>query len=301
LVFRFSRGKLLAERIGPGSVLAFEASSFALVTSLNPARRLLMPRNSIRRLVTAILALILIAGFLLVDTSAQKRRRRRRTSSAPRIENPAIYQPSPADNTNSAADTSNNDTAAAQPARKTGEQDPEAMKKTIRTLSVQVDKLTDKISQMEESQRSLVDLERLSRAETRSAALRAELRDVQAKQSDLQAKAEDVDYALKPENIERSTSGYGTTHPEELRAQRRQQLENEKQRLRKQLDQLAASEARLNEAIAASDAEIDRLRKKLDAADEAAIQNAKTKAQSEDMSPTESAPRPTPTPSPYPR
>ena len=262
-----------------------------------------MPRNSIRRLVTAILALILIAGFLLVDTSAQKRRRRRRTSSAPRIENPAIYQPSPTDNTNSSTDTGNSaDTTAAdaQPARKTGEQDPEAMKKTIRTLSVQVDKLTDKISQMEESQRSLVDLERLSRAETRSAALRAELRDVQAKQADLQAKAEDVDYALKPENIERSTSGYGTTHPEELREQRRRQLENEKQRLQKQLDQLATSEARLNEAIAASDAEIDRLRKKLDAADEAAIQNAKTKAQSEDVSPTEPGPRPTPTPSPYP-
>lgn len=255
-----------------------------------------MPKNSIRRLVTAILALILIAGFLLVDSSAQKRRRRKRTSSAPQIENPAIYQPSPTDNTNSA----DPNTADAQPAPKTGEQDPEAMKKTIRTLSVQVDKLTDKISQMEESQRSLVDLERLSRAETRSAALRTELREVQSKQADLQAKAEDVEYALKPENIERSTSGYGTTHPEELRAQRRRQLENEKERLQKQLDQLATSEARLNEAIAASDAEIDRLRKKLEAADEAAIQNGKTKAQSEDMSPAEPAPRPTPTPSPYP-
>jgi chromosome segregation ATPase len=259
-----------------------------------------MPRNSIRRLVTVVLALFLIAGFLLVDTSAQKRRRRRRTSSAPRIENPAIYQPSPNDNSNSSGDTDTNATDT-QPARKPGEQDPDAMKKTIRTLSGQVDKLTDKISQMEESQRSLVDLERLSRAETRSAALRTELREVQAKQADLQAKAEDVDYALKPENIERSTSGYGTTHPEELREQRRRQLESEKQRLQKQLDQLATSETRLNEAIAASDAEIDRLRKKLDAADEAAIQNAKTKTQSEDASSAEPAPRPTPTPSPYPR
>ena len=255
-----------------------------------------MPKNSIRRLVTAILALILIAGFLLVDSSAQKRRRRKRTSSAPQIENPAIYQPSPTDNTNSA----DPNTADAQPAPKTGEQDPEAMKKTIRTLSVQVDKLTDKISQMEESQRSLVDLERLSRAETRSAALRTELREVQSKQADLQAKAEDVEYALKPENIERSTSGYGTTHPEELRAQRRRQLENEKERLQKQLDQLATSEARLNEAIATSDAEIDRLRKKLDAADEAAIQNGKTTGQA-DTSSAEPAPKATPTPSPYPR
>jgi chromosome segregation ATPase len=254
-----------------------------------------MPKNSMRRLLTAVLALILMAGFLLVDSNAQKRRRRRR-ASAPRIENPAIYQPATTDNANSTGDTGNTgDTNAARPA----EQDPETMKKTIHVLSTQVDKLTDKLTQMEESQRSLVDLERLSRAETRSAALRAELRDVQAKEADLQAKADQIDYDLKPENIERSTSGYGTTHPEELREQRRRQLESEKQRLQKQLDQLATSHSRLDEAIATSDAEIDRLRKKLDAADEAAIENAKTKAQSGGT--TAPAPKATPTPSPYPR
>ena len=154
---------------------------------------------------------------------------------------------------------------------------------------------------MEESQRSLVDLERLSRAEARSAALHAELRDVQAKQADLEASAEDIDYALKPENIERSTAGYGTTHPEELREQRRRQLESEKQRVRKQLDQLAASQTRLEQAIATSDAEIERLRKKLDAADEAAIQNAKTKAQTEGSSQSSQPyPSPSPSPTPYP-
>src|SRR5882762_9806023 len=141
-----------------------------------------MPKHSVRRLVTAVLAIFLVAGFLLVDSSAQKRRRRRRAPSAPRITNPAIYQPSPTDSTNT-SDTSATDTNAAdaQPARPAGEQDPDAMKKTIRTLSTQWDKLNNKPTQREESQRSLFVLERLSRAETRSAALRAELRDVQAK------------------------------------------------------------------------------------------------------------------------
>jgi hypothetical protein len=258
-----------------------------------------MPGHSIRRLLTAVLAIFLVAGFLLVDSSAQKKRRRKRTSSTPRIENPAIYQPSP-ENANSADTSNTNNSSETQPARPAGQQDPEAMKTTIRTLSVQVDKLTDKINQMEESQRSLVDLERLSRAETRSAAMRTELRDVQAKESELEARAEDVDYALKPENIERAAAGYGTTRPEEVREQRRKQLENEKERLRRQLDQLAVSRTRLEEAIATSDAEIDRLRKKLDAADEAAIQDAKTKAQS-DAAAAEASPRPTPTPSPNPR
>lgn len=264
-----------------------------------------MSKHLVRKLVTGAVALFMIAGFLLVDSSAQKRRRKRRPS-APRITNPAIYQPSPADNANSnSSDTSNANPADAtqsdtQPARPATEEDPQAMKKTIRTLSTQVDKLTDKLTQMEESQKSLVDLERLSRAEARSSALHAELRDVLAKKAELEARAEDIDYALKPENIERSTAGYGTTHPEELREQRRKQLENEKQRVRKQLDLSAASETRLNQAIATSDAEVERLRKKLDAADEAAIQNAKTKAQAEGTASGSAEPRAKPSPTPYP-
>ena len=252
-----------------------------------------MVKNSMRRFLTVLVALVLIAGFLLVDSNAQKRKRRRRTPSAPRITNPAIYQPSPTDNSDT-NNTTDLNTTVTQP---TPTEDPEEMKKTIRTLSTQVDKLSDKLTQMEEGQRSLVDLERLSRAEARSTALRAELRDVQAKESDLEAKAEDIDYALKPENIERSTAGYGTTHPEELREQRRKQLESEKLRVRKQLDQLVISHSRLDQAIATSDAEVERLRKKLDAVDEAAIQNAKTKAQSEGTT-SEPALRPTPTPTP---
>lgn len=261
-----------------------------------------MPKHLVRKLVTGAVAFFMIAGFLLVDSSAQKRRRRRRPRpSAPRITNPAIYQPSPTENANSnSGDTSNANPAATPSDTPATEEDPQAMKKTIHTLSTQVDKLTDKISQMEESQKSLVDLERLSRAEARSSALHAELRDVQGKQAELEARAEDLDYALKPENIERSTAGYGTTRPEELREQRRKQLENEKQRVRKQLDQLAASETRLEQAIATSDAEVERLRKKLDAADEAAIQNAKTKAQAEGTVSEPAEPRAKPSPTPYP-
>lgn len=259
-----------------------------------------MLKGSVRRLAIAALALLMIAGLFLVDSSAQRRRRRRR-SSAPRITNPAIYQPPTTENANSNSAetvTTNENTNTSQTS---APPDPETMKQTIRALSSQVDKLTNKISQMEEAQRSLVDLERLSRAEQRATSLRAELRDVQAKESDLQARAEDLDYALKPENIERSVAGYGTTHPEELREQRRRQLEGEKERVRKQLEQLASSRAHLEQAIAAADVEVERLHRRLDAADAAAIQNVKTNAQSNEG--TEQPPPPprlSPSPSPYP-
>jgi len=243
-----------------------------------------MPEGSIRKLVVVVLAIVVMTG-LLVDSAAQKRKRtRRRAPSTPKITNPDIYQPSPVDNVNAGtSETSapgNSNSNAAQ------SEDPEAMKKTIRGLSNQVDKLSDKLNEMQASQASMVDLERLSRAEQRSSQLRTELREVQGKKADLEAHVEQLENDLKPENIERAVAGYGTTRPEELRAQRQKQLENDRTRSRQQIDQLAASEGRIQQAIATSDVEIDRLQKKLEAADKAAIENAKTGSQ----------PSPTPTP-----
>jgi len=243
-----------------------------------------MPEGSIRKLVVVVLAIVVMTG-LLVDSAAQKRKRtRRRAPSTPKITNPDIYQPSPVDNVNAGtSETSapgNSNSNAAQ------SEDPEAMKKTIRGLSNQIDKLSDKLNEMQASQASMVDLERLSRAEQRSSQLRTELREVQGKKADLEAHVEQLENDLKPENIERAVAGYGTTRPEELRAQRQKQLENDRTRTRQQIDQLAASEGRIQQAIATSDVEIDRLQKKLEAADKAAIENAKTGSQ----------PSPTPTP-----
>ena len=248
-----------------------------------------MSKHSIRRFAFVGLVVLLIGVMFLGESAAQRRRRRHR-STAPRITNPAIYQPSDNSNANAAE-------AAAENANSTStNEDPEAMKKSIRSLSSQVDRLSEKLGQMEESQRSLVDLERLSRAEQRSAQLRSELHDTLSKESDLQARAEDLDYALKPENIERATAIYGSTHPEEMREQRRRQLQSERERVQKQVDQLAANRARLEQAIAASDVEAERLRKRLDAADAAAVQNAKTN----NGSSSQAAPKPSPSPYPTP-
>lgn len=245
-----------------------------------------MLSKSVRGLIVVILA-VLLAGLFLVDSNAQRRRRRTRSRrvSTPRITNPAIYEPPASDNANDNANTSSSESTTAP----TQNQDP-----TIRDLSTQVNQMSNKINQMEQSQRTLVDLERLSRAEQRSADLWKQLRDVEAQQSDLQARAEEIDYALKPENIERAVAGYGSTHPEELREQRRKQLEGEKARVQKQLDQLAANHAHLETAIAGADAEVERLKSRLDAADKAALENSKTTTQSQGASPAA-------TPSPSPR
>lgn len=254
-----------------------------------------MPEGSIRKLVIVVLAMVVMTG-LLVDSAAQKRKRSRtkRRPSAPKITNPEIYQPSPVENLNSNSSensatensNSNSNSNSSQP------EDPESMKRTIRTLSNQVDKLSDKLSEMQASQQSMADLERLSRAEQRSSQLRTELREVLAKKVDLEIHLEQVENDLKPENIERAVAGYGTTKPEQLREQRKKSLENDRTRTRTQIDQLAASESRIQQAIATSDVEVDRLQKKLEAADKAAIDNAKTGS----TNPSQPVASPTPTP-----
>jgi hypothetical protein len=91
-------------------------------------------------------------------------------------------------------------------------------------------------------------------ASEQAATLRLQLVDIQGKEGDLQLRVQQLDEDLKPENIERATSGYGSTRPEELREQRRKQLELEKKTALAQLEQLAISRTRLEAAIANADA-----------------------------------------------
>src|SRR5947209_13283461 len=94
-----------------------------------------------------------------------------------------------------------------------------------------------------------------SPAQEQAARLRLQLSDVQAKQTELQMRLQQLEEDLKPENIERSLAGVGSTRPEDLREQRQRQLEIERTSVRAQLDQLAVSRTRLETAIARADAE----------------------------------------------
>src|SRR5437879_233847 len=92
-------------------------------------------------------------------------------------------------------------------------------------------------------------------AQDRAASLRAQLVETQAKQAELQTRLEQLEEELKPENIERSVAGVGSTHPEELREARRRQLEIQKKGVQAQLEILAASRTRLENAIALAEVE----------------------------------------------
>jgi hypothetical protein len=61
--------------------------------------------------------------------------------------------------------------------------------------------------------------------------LQLQLLEVEAKESELQDRARQLDVELKPENIERYFAGVGSTRPEELREMRRRQLNIERERV----------------------------------------------------------------------
>jgi hypothetical protein len=92
-----------------------------------------------------------------------------------------------------------------------------------------------------------------SAAETASG-LRSQLQLIQERENALLAQRQQLDEALKPENIERSQALNGSTRPELAREAMRRQLEAEKAGVNRQLDELARDKARIEGQISAADA-----------------------------------------------
>lgn len=238
--------------------------------------------NRIGRHLVVIVALALVASLLFVEVGAQtrkkkrSRRARRPVAAKPVITNPQIAPPTTAENATgsdvkvistadqNASDTEQSPEAIEAKKPKTTPSDQDEMQRTITSLSNQVNRLNDRLSKMQEDDRYLMDMERLTRAEQRAEQLRTQLIDVQSKMADLQSRLEQVEYMLRPENVEKSTQGYGTVHPEEMRDARRRQLESERSRIQAQLDILEKSQTRLESAITTADSEVDLLKARLD-------------------------------------
>src|SRR5690242_16172143 len=232
--------------------------------------------------------LILSVGLLTGEAQTRKKKRTRRArkpaAARPVITNPTIAPPTATTTTTPSSDVkiiseSNNGsdsneqlqgwkpkvTAPEQPSSQGSQGSaPSDMQDTINNLSNQVNRLNEKLTQMQEDDRYQLDMERLTRAEQRAEQLRMQLVDVQSKIADLEAQLEQIDYALKPENIDRATQGYGTVHPEDARDARRKQLESQKSRTQAQLKILQTSESRLEVSVANADNEVDTLRAKLE-------------------------------------
>lgn len=234
----------------------------------------------IRKYIKFLIAACLIVSFCLVEADAQTRRKKRRRSvpAAPKpvITNPTIAPPEASKtptpdgdvkiiSTDDSTKDSNEQLQSSKPKVTVPEPtEEEKTQQTIGDLSRQVDRLNNKLTQMQEDDRYQMDMERLTRAEQRAEQLRSQLMDVQAKIADFEAKIEQIEWALRPENLDNSTAGYGSTRPESLREARKKSLESERTRVQAQLKLAETSRTRLEGAVSNADSEVDLLRAKLE-------------------------------------
>ena len=224
-----------------------------------------------KRLALFAFAVLISLSLCLVDAQGQRRKRRTRSKAKPAAPKPVITNPTIAPAGEDGSDVKIVSTAedGDQESKTSSDTKAEAKKpdneEDINRLNNKLDKLNNKLSQMQENDRAMVDLDRLSRAEQRAEGLRAQLLDNETKLADLQARLDQIEFAIKPENIERSTATYGSTRPEEARESLRRSLQNDKTRVENQIKILESGKTRLEQAITTADAEVDMLRRKLEA------------------------------------
>ncbi len=236
----------------------------------------------IRNYIKFLIAACLIVSFCVVESDGQTRRKRRSRRAAPAAPKPVITNPpiAPPDATKSPESSGDVKIISTADSNKesSGENlqgwkpkvtvpeptEDEKTTQTINNLSTQVERLNNKLTQMQEDDRYQLDMERLTRAEQRAEQLRSQLMDVQGKIADFEAKLEQIDWALRPENLDNSMAGYGSTRPEAARDARKKQLESERGRVQAQLKLAETSRSRLEVAVSNADSEVDLLRAKLE-------------------------------------
>jgi hypothetical protein len=79
--------------------------------------------------------------------------------------------------------------------------------------------------------------------------LRNELSQLLDREAEIKMRLQQLDYELQPENIQRFFAGVGSTRPEELRENRRRNLQAEKDRLQQQLNEISQDRPKLDAAI----------------------------------------------------
>ena len=148
--------------------------------------------------------------------------------------------------------------------------DIEKLRKLVSQLSAEVGRLRAEVAKLEKYQQIDYLRAQLLKEEQRTETLQRELSDIAAKETPLQKRLDEIEPQLRPDRIERSLAGVGSTRPEENREAVRTQLSNEKRRIQIQLDQFNLNRRRLESSISTAEASITVLRQRLSEAVRAA-------------------------------
>lgn len=151
--------------------------------------------------------------------------------------------------------------SAAQPVQSNLNADQ--LRKTVQQLTAELARIKKRVAELEKDRQVDSLQDKLVKEQQRAETLHAQLLATMEKEATLQARADQLDEQLRPENIDRSLAGVGGLHPEDARESLRRRLTNDRRRLQSQLDLLQQDHTRLQASLADSDAAILRLRLRL--------------------------------------
>jgi len=146
------------------------------------------------------------------------------------------------------------------------------LRKSLQTLNTRLQAISEELlapdsKQGESSGDSLkrisTNLDLLTRTEERAGVLRKQLVEVIEKETALKSRMTQIDEEIRPENIERTMSGIGTTRTSELRDTRRRVLETERKGLESLLILNTQGRIRLEEDVRQAEQLVARIRQRL--------------------------------------
>jgi len=166
---------------------------------------------------------------------------------------------------------------AADPSPGTSSADPIAnelslLRKSLQTLNSRLQVISDGLlapdtksetESKERLKRISTNFDLLTRAEERAEVLRKQLIELIEKETQFKMRLTQLEEEMRPENIERTLSTYGTTRTVELRETRRRVLENEKRGVESLFQLTSQSRLRLEEDVRQADQLVAKLRQRL--------------------------------------
>ena len=223
-------------------------------------------------------AAILVAVCVSVlETDAQTRKRRNSTTKI------ATVQTAPAPTTEpeiiSRAEDYTLDVPQISPAvemtMRTVDETNVATEKLIAELQQRIRVLeSNKPDEYDQKQKRLaLNLDILTKAEQRAESLRKQSFDLMERETVIKSKIEQIDNDLRPENIDRSLAFVGSLRPEEMKAAKKKSLEAERVIQQNLLVEVQKTRAALEINVQKADQLVERLRVKLEADIDAALED----------------------------
>lgn len=143
------------------------------------------------------------------------------------------------------------------------------LSKSLQTFNQRLNEFLESVNKYkgvqlsEKQQRLLFGYEILNQTEQLAATLRKSLIETGEREATIKRRLGQVQFDLRPENIDRSLQLQGTTKADELRENRRRALESERNTLQNLLFELEASRAQITENLREAEAFAQSFRKNL--------------------------------------